>query len=103
MEIPYRLDEKYWVTVPKSNDAVIVYYAVNFTESTDISLARVMMLEWPACVAKVPNAPAIMFYDKSLPSEFSEYFPKVRLDEYSNGLVSFQLTANTNMKGKDIN
>ena len=44
-----------------------------------------------------------MFYDKSLPSEFSEYFPKVRLDAYSNGLVSFQLTATTNMKGKDIN
>jgi hypothetical protein len=45
IEIPYRSDEKYWVMMPAKNE-VQVYFAVNFTNTTDVSLGRVMLLEW---------------------------------------------------------
>lgn len=45
IEIAYRSDEKYWVMMPAKNE-VQVYFAVNFTNTTDVSLGRVMLLEW---------------------------------------------------------
>jgi len=45
VEIAYRQDEKYWVMMPLKNE-ISVYFSVNYTNTTDISLARVMMLEW---------------------------------------------------------
>lgn len=45
MEVPYRQDEKYWVMTPVKNE-VQVYFAVNFHNDVDISLGRVMLLEW---------------------------------------------------------
>ena len=45
MEISYRTDEKYWVMMPTAGE-VQVYFAMNFHNETDISLGRVMLLEW---------------------------------------------------------
>lgn len=44
-EIQYRASEKYWVMMPEKNE-VQVYFAVDFTNSEEQKLARVMLLEW---------------------------------------------------------
>jgi len=45
VEVPYRHDEKYWV-VMNAKGSVLVYFSVNFKNTTDMSLARVMLLEF---------------------------------------------------------
>jgi hypothetical protein len=45
MEIPYRTDEKFWVMMPEA-DQITVYFAINFHNDVDVSLGRVMLLEW---------------------------------------------------------
>ena len=45
IEIPYRVDEKFWVIMPAKNE-VQIFFAVNFNNTTDVSLGRVMLLEW---------------------------------------------------------
>ena len=63
VEIAYRLDEKYWVVMPAKNE-VQVFFGVNFSNTTDQSLGRVMLLEWQDSTRKVKAAPSITFYDK---------------------------------------
>ena len=63
VEIAYRVDEKYWVVMPAKNE-VQVFFGVNFSNTTDQSLGRVMLLEWQDSTRKVKAAPSITFYDK---------------------------------------
>jgi len=44
-EIPYRKDEKYWITSPEPGSAS-VYFSLNFGNEQDISMARIMLLEF---------------------------------------------------------
>jgi len=45
IEVNYRPDEKYWVMMPASGE-IQVYLAVNFHNEVEVSLGRVMLLEW---------------------------------------------------------
>jgi len=63
VEVKYRSNEKYWVMMPENN-TVQVYYSVNFSNSTDISLARTMLLEWESSMQKISGGPIIKFSDK---------------------------------------
>lgn len=95
VEIAYRTDEKYWVLMPAKNE-VQVYFAVNFTNTTDISLARVMLLEWQDSQRKVKAPPNIKFHDKEVPTELTRAFPSVAKEGYSNGMISFSKFCVTN-------
>jgi|DEB19_MinimDraft_2_1074335.scaffolds.fasta_scaffold25736_2 hypothetical protein len=88
MEVSYRQDEKYWVTMPV-NGEIQVSLAVNFHNDVDVSLGRVMLLEWQDSQRKVKTPPMIKFHDKELPAELAKAFPKLASEKYSNGLISF--------------
>jgi len=45
VEVAYRKDEKYWVSQPEKGE-VQIYFAVNFTNEVDKTLARVILLEF---------------------------------------------------------
>ncbi len=66
VEIPYREHEKFWVLMPAKNE-VQVYFAVHFTQDTDVALARVMLLEWQDSQRKVKAPPNIKYHDKEVP------------------------------------
>lgn len=68
VEVAYRASEKYWVMMPEKN-AVHVYFAVNFTNDTDKSLARTMLLEWGDSMRKIHAPPLIKFHDNDLPPD----------------------------------
>ena len=89
VEIAYRSDEKYWVMMPAKNE-VQVYFAVNFTNPTDISLGRVMLLEWQDSTRKVKAAPAIAFHDKAVSEALAKAFPKTLKENYSNGMIALK-------------
>ena len=101
VEIAYRSDEKYWVMMPAKNE-VQVYFAVHFNNQTDVSLGRVMLLEWQDSTRKVKAAPAIAFHDKAVSEALAKAFPKTLKENYSNGMISFKLTADIHLKGKPI-
>jgi actin related protein 2/3 complex subunit 2 len=101
VEVAYRSDEKYWVLMPQKNE-VQVYFAVNFTNTTDISLARVMLLEWQDSQRKIKAPPNIKFHDKEVPTELTSKFPNAGKESYSNGMISFKLTLEHHLKGKDL-
>jgi len=88
MEVNYRPDEKYWVMMPGSGE-IQVYLAVNFHNDVEVSLGRVMLLEWQDSQRKVKTPPNIKFHDKELPTELAKAFPKLASEKYSNGLISF--------------
>lgn len=43
IEIPYRMDEKYWVK--KTDTSALFYFNIHFTDPTDIALAKIMCNE----------------------------------------------------------
>lgn len=91
VEVPYRQDEKYWVMMP-AKGSILVFFSVNFKNSTDMSLARVMLLEFVDSQRKVKTAPGVTFHDKEFPQDVSKVFPGSEKEQYSNGCVSFRLT-----------
>jgi len=101
IEIAYRSDEKYWVMMPAKNE-VQVYFAVNFTNTTDISLGRVMLLEWQDSTRKVKASPSITFHDNKVSDALAKAFPNTPKETYSNGTISFKLTADIHLKGKNL-
>ena len=88
IEVPYRLDEKYWVVMPTKGE-VIVFFSINFKNTTDMSLARVMLLEFQDSQRKVKTAPNVTFHDKEFPLDVSRAFPGSEKEQYSNGAISF--------------
>lgn len=74
--------------MPQKNE-VQVFFSVNFTDTTDISLARVMLLEWQDSQRKVKSPPNIKFHDKEVPLELTKVFPNAGKEQYSNGMISF--------------
>jgi hypothetical protein len=61
-----------------------------------------MLLEWQDSGKKVQAPPAIKYNDKEVPEIFAKAFPKVKISDYSNGLLSFKLSAQYHLKGKDL-
>ncbi len=88
-EIPYRVDEKYWVVASKSE--VTVSFALQFDNQTDRALARIFLLEFSDSKRYVKNPPAIMYHDIKFPEAISKLFPSADKAKYSNGVISFTL------------
>lgn len=61
-----------------------------------------MLLEWQDSTRKVKTPPGIKYHDKDLPPELVRAFPNVPKEQYSNGIISFKLTAEYHLKGKDL-
>jgi len=85
-EIPYRKDEKYWITCPESGSASF-YISFNFGNSTDISMARIMLLEFKEATRHVKGAVSITYHDKGAPAELVTAFPSVGRETYTNGVL----------------
>lgn len=71
------------------NNTVQVYYSCHFSNPTDISLARAMMLEWQDSMKKVSAPPIVKFSDKEAPDDLVKAFPNVKKETYSNSFISF--------------
>lgn len=88
-ELPYRLDEKYWVVAAKGE--VTISFALQFDNQTDRALARIFLLEFSDSKRYVKNPPAIMYHDIKFPESISKLFPEAPKATYSNGVISFTL------------
>lgn len=88
-ELPYRIDEKYWVVSAKGE--VTVSFALQFDNQTDRALARIFLLEFSDSKRYVKNPPAIMYHDIKFPEGISKLFPEATKHQYSNGVISFTL------------
>ena len=73
-EIPYRKDEKYWITCPEPG-SVCFYISFNFTNATDISMARIMLLEFKDTTRTVKGSVSITYHDRGAPQELVAAFP----------------------------
>jgi hypothetical protein len=67
-----------------------------------LSLARVMLLEWQDSQRKIKASPNIKFHDKEVLTELTSKFPNAGKKSYSNGMISFKLTLEHHLKGKDL-
>ena len=85
-EIPYRKDEKYWITAPEPGSASF-YISFNFGNATDISMARIMLLEFKDTTRHVQGSIAITYHDRNPPQELVAAFPHVARETYSNGII----------------
>ena len=83
--IPYRADEKYWITNP-GDGGVSFYVAFNFDNPTDIQLARILLLEFKDTRA-VKGSVAISYHDAECPATLSQAFPDAVRDQFSNGIL----------------
>ena len=85
-EIPYRKDEKYWITSPENGSASF-YISFNFATQTDISMARIVLLEFKETTRHVKGSVSITYHDKGAPSELVSNFPSVARETYTNGIL----------------
>lgn len=53
-EIPYRKNEKYWLTSSNTGE-VSFYHSFNFSNSVDISMARICLMEFKEASRHVTN------------------------------------------------
>jgi actin related protein 2/3 complex subunit 2 len=88
-EIPYRIDEKYWVVAAKAE--VTISFALQFDNQTDRALARIFLLEFSDSKRYVKNPPAIMYNDINFPQSITKLFPSADKHKYSSGVISFTL------------
>ena len=91
-EIPYRIDEKYWVVAAKTE--VTISFALQFDNQTDRALARIFLLEFSDSKRYVKNPPAIMYHDINFPPAITKLFPSADKVKYSSGVISFTLFHN---------
>jgi len=99
-EIPYRKDEKYWILSPEAGSASF-YISFNFGNPTDISMARIMLLEFKETTRHVQGSVAITYHDKSVPTSLAAAFPSTGRETYSNGILEIKLGQNHVTKGID--
>jgi len=88
-EIPYRIDEKYWVVSEK--DGVSVSFSLQFDNQTDRALARIFLLEFSDSKRYVKNPPAIIYHDIKFPEAIQALYPESAKVKYSNGVITFTL------------
>ena len=72
--IPYRQDEKYWVFVTEG-DSVQVFFALNFVDTIDKELARVILLEFEQTQRHIKSATNMFYHDKDFPGQILKDFP----------------------------
>ena len=104
-EIPYRKDEKYWITSPEAGSASF-YIAFNFGNPTDISMARIMLLEFKETTRHVKGSVAITYHDKSIPASLAAAFPNTARETYTNGILEvskYSLASSSNCLLKKLN
>lgn len=89
-EVPYRKDEKYWITSTEAGSASFMF-SFNFGNETDISMARIMLLEFKESTRHVAGAIATTYHDKNAPSELTAAFPNTGRETYTNGIVQFSM------------
>lgn len=87
-EIPYRKDEKYWITSAGTGKATF-HISFNFMNTTDISMARIMLLEFEESNRHVRGSIATSYNDKNPPPELVTAYPSVASATYTNGIISF--------------
>ena len=68
--IPYRKDEKYWITDP-GDGGVSVYLSFNFENAQDIQLARILLLEFKDSTRQVQGSVAMTYHDRVKPQELT--------------------------------
>ena len=85
-EIPYRKDEKYWIVSGGAGSASF-YISFNFGNQTDISMARIMLLEFKEATRHVKGSVSITYHDKGAPTELVTAFPHVGRESYTNGIL----------------
>lgn len=87
-EVPYRKDEKYWITSTEAGSASFLF-SFNFGNETDISMARIMLLEFKESTRHVSGAIATSYSDKNAPAELTQAFPHTGRETYTNGIILF--------------
>ena len=85
-EVPYRKDEKYWITSPEAGSASF-YFACNFANPTDISMARIMLIEFKDAPRHVQGSVSISYHDAGAPQALVAAFPHTAQEQYSNGIL----------------
>ena len=85
-EIPYRKDEKYWIRSSEAGN-VSFYISFNFTNATDISMARIMLLEFKETTRHVKGSVSVTYHDRGAPADLVAQFPSVGRETYSNGIL----------------
>ena len=85
-EIPYRKDEKYWITAPEPGSASF-YISFNFGNPQDISMARIMLLEFKETTRHVKGSVSITYHDRGAPQELTAVFPNTGRETYTNGIL----------------
>ena len=85
-EIPYRKDEKYWILGSSENEFSF-FISFNFTTPTDVTLARIILLEFKDSVRHVKGSVAMSYHDKGAPSNLTAAFPNPGRETYSNGIL----------------
>ena len=87
-EIPYRKDEKYWIVSNAAGQASF-YFSFNFKNATDISMGRIVLLEFKDAVRHVKGAIATAYHDKQNPAELAAVYSHTARETYTNGIIEF--------------
>jgi actin related protein 2/3 complex subunit 2 len=91
IEIPYRRNEKYWIK--KMDDNALIYFSINFTDATDIALAKIMCNELKDSKKISSQAVSVNYYPKIDGS--SDIMAELKVDpkKSSCGVISFSLAS----------
>ena len=69
--------------------SVSFYFSLNFQNAQDISMARIMLLEFKEATRHVAGSISTQYHDKNVPSEILEVYPHVGRESYTNGIIQF--------------
>jgi len=86
--VPYRSDEKFWL-IGGAPGEVTICYGINFEGAENQSLAHVMLHEYQIAMRKTQAPCHVKYFDKELPETLAAAFPDIKLDAYSNGIMTF--------------
>lgn len=91
IEVPYRRSEKYWVKKIDLN--ALIYFSVNFTDPTDIALAKIMCNELKDSKKISTQAVSVNYYPKI--DESSDVMAELNVDpkKSSCGVIAFSLAS----------
>jgi actin related protein 2/3 complex subunit 2 len=91
LTIPYRSTEKYWVK--KGENSVILFFSINFSDATDIALAKIMCGELKDTKKISSQAATVGYYQKE--SQNAELYQQlgVTQKDASCGVISLAITS----------
>jgi len=72
--------------------------SINFEDTMDSCLARIMLLEFKDSMRRVKNSVIMSFSDKEPPEELKAAFPNAYKTKYSNGFLIMKFTAANHFK-----